>query len=390
MARMTPWVRQYALRDLLDSSIDLFKQRAGTLLLAGLIPYAFVIAYMAVMRLFFSPGNFEPVEATPLAYYNALLANPELIYYNVGFFIISLLAIAVGYTAQCRIAVNHTLLQETTLGQSYRRMFIPLLSLLLIGILYSILLGCFAGVSSMAAGIIIGIITLLLMNVGPAGETVVGVFSIIIISLAMLLSTGAASTYLLAAPVIVAVEKTGPFDAIGRSFNTASSNFRTHFTALMVLQHIPIIIIVLLAMIAGIIQYLLNMLAPITVMAMVSVVSWVGMIIVLSLLSCLQALVYLDGRCRREKFDLLLLGEEIGIGREVAAALSSSAPVSSLHMVTPAGTLFPDYSVVTMRAAITPPQQSNNAAQPVDYSSPPSPAVDNNDIAAVPEEKADE
>ena len=390
MAKMTPWVRQYALRDLLDASIDLFKQRAGTLLLAGLIPYAFVIVYLALMRFFFSPGHFEPEGATPLAYFNALRANPELIYYNIGFFIISLLAIVVGYIAQCRIAVNHTLQQDSNIGQSYKRMIKPLFSILLIGIFYSVLLSVFIGIAVMAAGVIISIFALVLMNSGTAGEMLIGIISIIITSLAVLLCYGASATYLLAAPVITAVENASPFSAIGRSFNTASSNFRVHFYALLVLQHIPLIIVVLLAMLAGIIQYLLNMLAPVTVLAMVSVLSWVGIIFMLALFSCLQSLVYLDGRCRRDNLDLLLIGEEIGIGREVAAALSGNGTYANAPYISSAGSLFPDYSIMPDGAPAVPPIDRTAKAEPIEHSaSSPGPVAEASETAPLPQEESE-
>ena len=381
MANMTPWVRQYALRDLLDATFDLFKERATLLLLAGLIPYACVLLYVAVMRLFVVPGHFEPESSTPIAYWQALYNNPELLWYNIGLAIISLLAVTVGYIAQCRIAAWHAMHEPLSLRAAFRLLFKPFWGLVVLGVIYSVFLAVVSSIALSVGGLVVGLIALLALEAGEMGALIIGGITILVFSALALLAYAIVSAMFLAAPVIMAVEHAGPFTAIGRAFSTASGNFRAHLIAFFLLQHIPIIVAILLSVLMALIGYLLNMLAPVTVLALASLFGWASTVVALAIFSCLQALVYLDGRCRHEHYDILLLGQQIGIGAQVAAALSTP---NSAAQAAHSGSLFPNYAAEPVAPGFMPaetliPQEETLASAIIaapDYSAPPPAAAD--------------
>ena len=82
MTQLTSWVHRYTLRDLLDDSFDLFKERVITLLIAGALPYILVVAYQALMRSFVFPGNF--LRDYSDAEMKNLMGNTEFWFYLSG------------------------------------------------------------------------------------------------------------------------------------------------------------------------------------------------------------------------------------------------------------------------------------------------------------------
>jgi protein-disulfide isomerase-like protein with CxxC motif len=80
-----------------------------------------------------------------------------------------------------------------------------------------------------------------------------------------------------------------------------------------------------------------------------------------ALMSCYQTLVYMDGRCRADNYDLQLLAEEIGMTEEMVQALSNNGTT-----VTQAG--YPDYAAP---AAIADAGSPAPAMSFPDYSAPP-------------------
>ena len=226
MTQMTSWVHQYTMRDLLDDAFDLFKERAGLLLLAGLIPYLLPTIYTAVMRLFFIKGNLLP-EYTEAAFLNMIQSWTFWGYFS-GFLFCATLSSSISFIAQCRIATHYALGRSITLAQSFRLLAKPFWSGVVVVIVFTVV----SNVVLSVAGTVIMIVAALLIGLFSLMGTIMGIIgSIIVVALAVLLCEVAfiaTLVFFFAAPVSLAVEHVGPFTAIGKAFRAAATNFKAY------------------------------------------------------------------------------------------------------------------------------------------------------------------
>ncbi|HEY3418893.1 MAG TPA: hypothetical protein VGM23_18620, partial [Armatimonadota bacterium] len=131
----TRWVHQYTLRDLVDDTFDLFKERATSLLLVGVIPYILVVIYVFLMRTFFIPENFLPrFDEDALT---KLLQYWKFWVFVGGLGAVNAVAFTVGHIAQCRIAVAHALGEEISLARAFRLLAKPFWSLLVFLLIFT-------------------------------------------------------------------------------------------------------------------------------------------------------------------------------------------------------------------------------------------------------------
>lgn len=389
MAKMTPWVRQYTLRDLLDDSFDLYKERFTTLLLAAVIPFVLIVLYLAIMRFFVVPGNFVALTKENISSQESLLDylrqnlslfKPSLFWFGLGYSIVSQLACGISYIAQCRIATWHALGEEFSLLQPFRLLAKPLGGLLLVSIIYSFFLGVAVVVGLFCLLFILGILSTLFLAIGNSdGSLVTGILAVIAILAGLvifMLVISIISSLFISAPIVLAVEHTGPFAAISKSFSFTTMNFKAQTSALYVQLHLPFIFYVLISVAIYFLSTGLSTISPTITFALQAVLSGVGFMMCLGFISCFQALAYIDGRCRKDNLDLLLLGQEIGLVaemNEVELAGAVNTPLS-----------YPDYSAMPVSAAPAPAFTNHQvAAAPVmtagafpDYSAPP-PALEN-------------
>ncbi|HEY3377827.1 MAG TPA: hypothetical protein VGL77_10075 [Armatimonadota bacterium] len=356
MAAMTPWVRQYSLRDLLDDCFDLFKARLTTLVLAAVIPYLLVVLYVAIMRLWVMPGTFLLFSSELSGSVDKLLESPDqllqrlahnipFVKFTIGLVLINGTATLVSYIAQCRIAVREALGLPVSLRDVYRWMAKPFWSLVVIGLLGYLALPVL-GVIAYLVALVVGLLGAAVGLLG-GGEmaTAVGVT----LGLVTLVIVGAGGTFilltaLLSAPMVLAFEHAGPFMAIGKSLRLAGSNFKAHFWAFYLLAHVNLTFSAVVVIIVSLLQLVTTYLSPIVTVVIGSVVMAIGNKALLGLMASFQTLVYLDGRCRKENFDLRLLARDIGLGEEVERAFDGTAtPVAQA--------MYPDYTALPVAAA---------------------------------------
>jgi len=318
MTQITTWVHRYTLRDLLDDSLDLFKERAITLLLAGAIPYVLVVAYLGLMRFYFLPGNFM----RDLSDISELFQNSTYLLYLLGLIVCSGVAYTISTLVQCRIAVLHALGQSVSLLDVYRKLLKPFFSSIVVSIIYGIFLSAGLSVTSF----LIFIVTMLVGVIGlaaggssnPVFAVIIAIVAAITTYLAIMLAWILVSVLFLTAPAFMVNEDCGPFAALGKSFRFAMANYKANVVALYALVHIPIIFTAL----AIVIQLLLSMGMQYLTPAVVDVVGGTLAILVSSLsftaiLGCQSAVAYVDGKCRLETLDLRVLAREIGLEEEI-------------------------------------------------------------------------
>jgi len=396
---MTPWVRQYTLRDLLDDSFDLFRERAATLALAGMIPALLVVAYAAGVRYFLLPGNL--LREFSLEAVGEMLQNYEFLFYLLGYSLVSWLALSYTYIAQLRIAAAQALGTTLTLNDAYTRMGKPFWSLVLYAIIFSFFSSVLASAVMIVGVIIIGICTALGLLAGAAGGTIGSATGFVITALLMLGAYTIVGVFFLYATVAVAVDHEGPFTALGKSFRYASANFKAYFWSLYAYTHLPILFTPLIAWLVGLILGLGRFVAPSLGFELLYFIgTTLGGIIFFAMLASLQALVYIDSRCRIEGFDLVNLARRVGLGDEIAQALTQTvsrpaaaaypnyaavpAAPASVHAALPGLTApgatggFPDYSAPPPAATQAAPAAPADAAplpaapqQPPDSAAPP-------------------
>jgi len=369
MTRMTPWVHQYSLRDLLDDGFDLFKERATTLLLAGGIPYLLVVGYLVVMRLWVMPGVM-PTVYTVEALEEAVKSVSFWVFLG-GSSLVTSIATAISYIVQCRVAARHALGQEVSALSVYKLLAKPFWSLVPLSIIHSLATGVISGLVTGIISLLCIVLLGLSMLMGPVVASVIGVIVYVLLIGVSLFTMLAVSTFFLAAPITLAMDHAGPFTALGTSFRYACTNYKAQLLALTAVVHIPLLVLSLVALVIGALVYAAKFIAPSTIALFSLMMPAVSGIIYMAIMACFQTLVYLDGRCRADAYDLVLMAGELGIGNEVEQALKPDiAPTA------PTG--YPNY----MAAPVTPKAAADSltmpgATHPVismqfpDYSSPP-------------------
>ena len=386
MPNMTPWVRQYPLRDLLDDSFDLYKERFATLLLAAVIPFLLVVIYLVLMRVYLFPGNlsqyFPPKNAPPADIFSFFI---KLLFENVyllGLNILCGMALGFANLLQCRLAVRYALGEKVSLWDALPLLGKPFWSQVLIAVLFTPVLV----IATFVALVIIVFITeIIAMITGAIGllispnvaPIIAGITALLVFLTLSILWTYTVWTPFLAAPVSLTMEKSGPFTAIGRSFSVAFSNFKAHFWSLFIVSQTYLVFFALISVAILLIQQLTSHFSTTMTLMFGSIVGISATCLYLGLQSSLQALAYIDGRCRRENFELRMLARDIGLGEEFEQSFS---PGSALPA--PAAG-FPDYSAAPTKAPIAGTPAAPAAPIPTvptlpamafpDYSAPPPP-----------------
>lgn len=324
MAHMTSWVRQYGLRDLLDDSFDLFKERASGLLLVGLLPYLLVVIYTVVMRLCVIPGNLLQ-NYTEEGLEN-MLQSGRFWGFILGAFACQTVAISVGYLAQCRLATHHALGREISLRQAFHLLAKPFWSLQVVGFIFNVFASAVAGV---VGSLLVMVGAVLAIIIAATGSTdAAGYGAIVLMVLLLVLAMDAyllTGVFFLAAPVSLAMEHTGPFVAFGKGFRMAAANFKAHFGALYLLTRVPMLFVPVIAVLSAVLFGVSEYISPTMGVVIGSLVSGLAVVVMMALMACLQALIYLDGRCRLDNFDLMLLASDIGLGEALAQATGRPA-----------------------------------------------------------------
>lgn len=364
MAGMTPWVRQYKLRDLLDDSFDLFRERASTLLLAGVAPALLVVGFVALM-LQQMPGNFRAdFTAESL---DEMHLSAEFWYFIVSTYLVSWIAFSFAYIAQLRIAVAQALGLHRTFTDALKLMAKPFWSLLVASLVF----GVIASVVSLVIIAVAFIIAALFAGIGSLLGEDVGAY--IGVSIGALIGvTGGLMAFCLIAtffvftPVVLAQDHRGPFAAIGRSFRMASANYKMYYWSLVTYLHIPMLFLPLIVWIVMALQFLGSSVeASLGATLFMNVVSTLATIVFMAMLACAQALMYIDARCRIEGFDLVMLAQSLGLGDEVEQALLQAA-------YKPAVAAYPNYAATPATPGLTQPRP---AAGYPDYAAPPVPGA---------------
>lgn len=379
MAQMTSWVHQYTLRDLLDESFDLFKERATTFLLVAVLPYTLVAIYLVIMRLYVLPGTFAPiamdefaVASSPEEFWDILTQNMPYLSFLLGLLLVGMATTVISYLAQCRIALRHALGETATIGDAFGALPVPLA----ISLLYILLLP----VASIPFGLImaIGVFAVYIATVlaaaigfafgsliGPeVGAILAGILGLVVAIASGSLVTYGFATFFIAAPSSL-VMREGIFVPFRKSFRIATSNFKAHFWSLFLVAHIPLIFNLLLLIVVSVATFSMNFVSPSTATVLITVFGGLGNLIGFGFFACLQALVYIDGGCRRDNLDLRLLAQQIGLEQEVTQASQAPPAVA-------AQSLYPDYTAVPLTAGMPATVGSAQSAFP-DYSAPPPP-----------------
>jgi len=416
MTQLTSWIHRYTLRDLLDDSFDLFKERVITLLMAGAPPYLLLVTYQVLMRFYVLPGNF----LRDMSDVNKLMGNSTFWLYCSGLVLISAIAFAVSLLAQSRVAISHVFGEPVSWHSVYRGALAPALRLIGVGVIYAL----FISVVSVIALLMLSFILMLIMALGGAmglgsmaiaGNVTLVVITVILFYALLMLALVLISALFLSVPVLVAHGHYGVFAALDKSFRYTAANYKANVVAFYVLLHLPILFTILAAGLQMLLIYGLKYIAPTAgEVAGSTIVMLISSLSFSAIVACQSALTYVDGQCRLEAFDLRLMAHEMGLEAEMAQAFqATAAPVQMYYpayattpaqdaivpddlvaeMSTPAIPLFPDYSAPPPEldtATSMPPAtgataeaEVSEAPQPVpveapffpDYSVPP-PALD--------------
>jgi len=375
MAVMTSWIRQYSLRDLLDDSFDLFKEKAISLTVVGAIPYLFFLAFAVLIRTVYIPENFVNnwTMDTPWQ----LLSNPRFRQYIFGMVFFGTLAFSFSYLAQCRVAIAFAEGNVISVGKAFSRLIKAFFSLLLTSIIFSAFVSAVFVLYFIIAFVAFFVMVAIGSNMGSSSEGVyiiIGVLSFlvsILISFAMISTVNFLLAYILSSPIVMLNENAGPFVAAGEAMKLARANFKAHFWSTQVVMLMSLVIWALLLGVQMILFMVIRPYAPTMDNTLVgSLGSGLSIILFLGLVSCLQTLAYLDGKSRTESYDLLIMARQIGLESEFRRAFSAASTSPLANYGRQVG--YPDYSKV-------PANQSNSylpAATPVivanpDYSAPP-------------------
>jgi len=382
---MTPWVRQYTLRDLLDDSFDLYKERFATLLLAAVIPFLLVVIYLVLMRVYLFPGNlsqyFPPANAEPadiFAFFVKLFFRNE---YLSALNILVLMALGFANLLQCRMVASYALGQKASLRDAWALLGKPFWSQVFIFALFSpvILIAslvaiCMILIITYIIALIFGLISMLIS--ASVAAIIAAVTGVLVFLSLFILWVYAIWTLFLAFPVSLVIEKSGPFTALSRSFTLAFSNFKAHFWSLFIVSQVFFVFLALMSVAIMLVQLLTSHFSTTMTLMLSSIVGVGSTCLYLGMQSSLQALAYVDGRCRKENFELRMLARDIGLGEEFEQSFSQG-------VVSPAQTAdfgFPDYSAMPIPspAAVIPEEPAS--AVPVmpatpfpDYTAPPPP-----------------
>ena len=402
---MTSWVHRYTLRELMDDSFDLFKERAIELLLAGLIPCCLFALYWLLVRTLVFPGNL----LTDLETIDELIRMWQFwIFFLVlpGFVVIPV-TLSLMLIFQCRVAIRHVLGDDYSVIKTFRLLTKPFFSLIVVAIVFFFMQFAASLVTTIVSLIIIAIFNMLGMIFMAASEgsgtisasLIVGIIivclgSLISFALSLMVYLGVCALFM-AAPVTLAYEHAGPFRAIGQSFNIALSNFKTQFLALYVIFHVPAVLSILMLAITLTLYMPFRYFAPgFSVDIIVTLFLMIFAVICTGMLACLQTLNYIDGRCRRDAFDLQLLAADIGLGEEFARLYTPGIRLQPVQ--------YPNYAVMPNTGSPAPPpivMPPNYAASPLagnaipspgavmpapDYSAPPPPVAAYPDYSAPP------
>jgi hypothetical protein len=379
MARMTSWVHRYTPRELMDDSFDLFKERALDLLIAGLLPGCLIAIYWVLARTFVFPGNLltefslEKIEelTTMWQFWVYIVVLPSVVVVPA--------TLSLALILQCRVAVRHVLGDDFSVARAFGLLAKPFFSSFIVAFVFVIAQSVVALVASAVSMFVVGIFAaiggfFLVASAASGATSVVGYVFIAIayavgIMLSMAIYLGVCVMFL-TAPVALACEHAGPFKAIGQSFSIAQSNYKPHFIALYVIVHAPVIIVVLLLTLAAVVYALLQNNMPLSFEITLSLFGLVMTAACTGLLACLQALVYIDGRCRRDSLDLQLLAAGIGLGETFARLYTPGAGAPQV--------LYPNYAGAPQaglpgQPAVMPPPRGT-ALPPAAAGSPPASA----------------
>ena len=387
MARMTSWVHRYTLRELMDDSFDLFKERALELMIAGLIPWCLVAIYWVIIRTFVFPGNllaflsWERLEDLALTWQFWVFAV-------VGLFLVMIpVSYAMTLILQCRVAAHYVMGEPVPLHRLFRLLAKPFFSL------YFVILPIFGAANAIIGwlvGSVLGVIGGIFVLVGAAlmeapgasGALVIvgGFLTTIGVALAVGLQTMvnlAICVPFLGAPISLAYEHAGPFTALGKSFSYAFANFKAQFMALVVFCHAPLVLYVVLMTLGALVAMIFKYYSPyFSLEIILTLVTILFAVTCSGLLASMQALMYVDGRCRREALDLQLMAADIGLGEEFARLYTlgvrmPQAPYPNYNtapQAAGAGYAAPHYGPPPVNTAGAPPVIANP-----DYSAPPPP-----------------
>lgn len=313
MTQLTPWVREYSLRELLDDPYDLFKACAPTLLLAGAIPYIFVVIYLAVMRLTIIKGTL--LREFSKTAFNEMVGSWEFWVFIIGLLVVWNVAVGLGYLAQCRIAVQCALGAPVTVREAYRKLVVPLLALLFIYLVSSlwasVVTGAVSTVLSILVAILIGVSAVIQSEVGMAIGGSVGVTLLVLLVEAAVMF---AYTFFLAAPCMLVMESSNPMSAMARSFRMGMANLKAHFTALYAVTRLPIVVSMVVVLIGVGLIAATDYVSPTMSLVLETLLFGLSAVIIVALMAATQALVYLDGRCRLEAYDLHVMASSLGLG----------------------------------------------------------------------------
>ena len=315
MAHMTPWVHRYNLRELMDDSFDLFRERALSLLLAGLIPACLVVIYVVLMRVFYLHNHRL---FTSLDEFNSVEdffehTSPRTWLYLFGLLFVDSIAVFMALTAQARIAVRQLLGQSV----SYQRAFFPFLkpffSLIVVSFIFNFLL-ILANIVAMIVTSIVSLVFMpLIVLAANVSEILVAIIGILLAAISVIVWMGIliyVFTLFLTVPVFLGHKHEGPFSAISHSFRIAGSNMKAHFASLYIVTHVPMVAALLLPAVAFLILLPMGLLSGqfLYTDAVVAVVTLPFLAGFTGLCSCTAALAYVDGSCRLDAMDLQMLG----------------------------------------------------------------------------------
>ncbi|HEX2948492.1 MAG TPA: hypothetical protein VHV83_02810, partial [Armatimonadota bacterium] len=262
------------------------------------------------------------------------------------------------------VATRHALGLPVSLRASFRLLAKPFWSLVVISFFYSIALGVGAICSYIGAIIIWLLGTLIGLAFGAtAGIGIGGVIGVVAFLTLSPIAGVMVSVPFLAIPISLTNDHTGPFTALGIGFKVATSNFKAYWVALLVLLQVPVIFALLVGIVAYLLQASAQYFSPTLVLTVGLVTGMLGNAITYGFLSCFQTLVYLDGRCRTEKLDLLLLARDIGMGDDVEQLFLRGT-------WQPSSAGYPDYAM-----AVSAPSSAVSVATPVTDGESPTPSA---------------